>query len=95
MAISTWDLSVLCLQHDLVDDSSMEPKNACVDDMDLDMLKTSIQATEVFHVSAKTGYQVKSSMKLLEKIVSIYRSFRTEWIVTACPSISNNLEFGR
>ena len=57
------------VQQDLVDDIS-EPKRACVDDMDLDNLKDTIRATEVFHVSAKTGYQVKQSMQLLEKIVS-------------------------
>ena len=56
-------------QQDLVDDIS-DPKKACVDDMDLDNLKDKIKATEVFHVSAKTGYQVKDSMQLLEKIVS-------------------------
>ena len=38
--------------------------------MDLDILKETIKATEVFHVSAKTGYQVKQSMQLVEKIVS-------------------------
>lgn len=51
-------------------DDISDPKKACVDDMDLDNLKDEIKATEVFHVSAKTGYQVKDSMQLLEKIVS-------------------------
>ena len=57
------------MQNDLLD--LPEPKSACVDDMDLDDLKTTIKATEVYHVSAKTGFQVKQSMKLLEKIVSL------------------------
>jgi hypothetical protein len=57
-----------------VDANNPDPVNACVDDMDLEDLKTEIHATEVFHVSAKTGYQVKPSMKLLEKIVSIHKS---------------------
>ncbi|KAL5255670.1 hypothetical protein ACHWQZ_G011038 [Mnemiopsis leidyi] len=59
---------VLANKQDLVDDIS-DPKKACVDDMDLDNLKDEIKATEVFHVSAKTGYQVKDSMQLLEKIL--------------------------
>ena len=51
-------------------DDISNPRKACVDDMDLDILKETIKATEVFHVSAKTGYQVKQSMQLVEKIVS-------------------------
>ena len=61
--------SKIVFQQDLVDDIS-NPRKACVDDMDLDILKETIKATEVFHVSAKTGYQVKQSMQLVEKIVS-------------------------
>jgi hypothetical protein len=57
-----------------VDDIS-DPKRACVDDMDLDILKETIKATEMFHVSAKTGYNVKQSMELLEKIVSTTRNY--------------------
>lgn len=53
-----------------MDKYSTDPREQCVDDMELENLKSTLNVTEVFHVSAKTGYQVNHSMELLEQIVS-------------------------
>ncbi|KAL5255669.1 hypothetical protein ACHWQZ_G011037 [Mnemiopsis leidyi] len=60
---------ILANKHDLVDKYSTDPREQCVDDMELENLKSTLNVTEVFHVSAKTGYQVNHSMELLEQIL--------------------------
>ena len=62
--------TVHTFQHDLVAENCCDPREPCVDDMDFEDLKSTMNVTEVFHVSAKTGYNVNHSMELLEQIVS-------------------------
>ena len=47
-----------------------EGYRACVDDLDLEELKDSINANEVFQISAKTDLNIREAMTYLIKLVS-------------------------
>lgn len=46
-----------------------EGYRACVDDLDLEELKDSIRANEVFHISAKTDHNIREAMAYLIKLL--------------------------